>query len=176
MRYVALLRAINVGGHTVKMDALRAMFEALGLSRVETVIASGNVLFDASGSAAVLERKIEKHLAGALGYEVATFLRSSDEMHAAAALEPFRGLGVLPPGQSRHVGFLKQSFAGPAARDVAALSDTLNSFHASGREVHWHARDRDSFLKLAGASLEKRLGGSATFRNLNTVRRLAEKL
>ena len=49
-RYVALLRAINVGGHVVKMQALREQFEALGFSSVATVIASGNVIFDAPTS------------------------------------------------------------------------------------------------------------------------------
>ncbi len=47
-KYVALLRAINVGGHTVKMDHLRRLFEALGFTNVETFIASGNVIFDST--------------------------------------------------------------------------------------------------------------------------------
>ena len=47
-RYVAFLRAINVGGHVVKMDRLRNLFEALGFSGVRTFIASGNVLFDSA--------------------------------------------------------------------------------------------------------------------------------
>ena len=45
-RYVAFLRAINVGGHVVKMEALRKLFESMGFQRVETYIASGNVIFD----------------------------------------------------------------------------------------------------------------------------------
>lgn len=45
-RYIALLRAINVGGHTVKMDRLRTLFAQVGLANVETFIASGNVIFD----------------------------------------------------------------------------------------------------------------------------------
>jgi uncharacterized protein (DUF1697 family) len=45
-RFIAFLRAINVGGHTVKMDDLRQLFEALGFSGVETFIASGNVVFE----------------------------------------------------------------------------------------------------------------------------------
>ncbi len=76
-KLVAFLRAINVGGHTVSMAALRAEFEALGLKDVETFIASGNVIFTApTGNRAALERKIESHLHGALGYEVKTFLRT----------------------------------------------------------------------------------------------------
>ena len=62
-RYVAFLRAINVGGHTVKMDALRAHLAALGFADVQTFIASGNVLFTAPGDPAALEAQIEAHLA-----------------------------------------------------------------------------------------------------------------
>ena len=45
-RYIAFLRALNVGGHTVKMDHLRSLFEALGFGGVESFIASGNIIFD----------------------------------------------------------------------------------------------------------------------------------
>jgi len=75
-KYVAFLRAINVGGHTVKMDHLRGLFEALSFSNVETFIASGNVIFDTkSKDQQTLERKIEKHLRETLGYAVTTFDR-----------------------------------------------------------------------------------------------------
>ena len=82
-RYIAFLRAINVGGHTVKMDALRELFEALGFEQVETFIASGNVIFETTETdTAALERRIETHLQAALGYAVATFLRSDAEVAA----------------------------------------------------------------------------------------------
>ena len=82
MRYVAFLRAINVGGrHLVKMDALRRLFEELGFTNVETFIASGNVVFESkSRSAASLEKAIEAHLQKSLGYEVKTFIRSESEV------------------------------------------------------------------------------------------------
>ena len=67
-KYVAFLRAINVGGHTVKMEHLRILFEELGFENVETFIASGNVIFDSkTKSTKTLETKIEKHLRQALG-------------------------------------------------------------------------------------------------------------
>lgn len=67
-RFIAFLRAINVGGHTVKMNDLRQLFEFLGFSGVETFIASGNVVFEtASRNARALERKIEKKLGEVLG-------------------------------------------------------------------------------------------------------------
>jgi uncharacterized protein (DUF1697 family) len=60
---VAFLRAINVGGHTVTMNALKAHFRDAGFSNVESFIASGNIVFQSkSANAAAVERKIELRL------------------------------------------------------------------------------------------------------------------
>ncbi|MFN2400339.1 MAG: DUF1697 domain-containing protein [Gemmatimonadaceae bacterium] len=89
-RYVAFLRAINVGGHTVKMDRLRTLFESVGHANVTTVIASGNVIFDSPvEDAPGLERQLEQKLAEVLGYAVDTFIRSTDEVVEIARYEPF---------------------------------------------------------------------------------------
>jgi len=80
-RFIAFLRAINVGGRTVKMQSLRQVFESLGFSRVNTFIASGNVVFEATTKKTkALERKIERALKAALGYEVRTFVREENEL------------------------------------------------------------------------------------------------
>lgn len=89
-RYIAFLRAINVGGHVVKMDALRAHFTRLGFGSVETVIASGNVIFKATGaSPSDLEPMIAEEVERRLGYEVATFVRSPAELADIAGQRPF---------------------------------------------------------------------------------------
>src|SRR5687768_17634428 len=89
-KYVAFLRAINVGGHTVKMDHLRSLFAALGFANVETFIASGNVIFDSpSKTPAALERKIEKHLFDSFGYKAATFIRTVNELTEVVSHQPF---------------------------------------------------------------------------------------
>src|SRR5258705_10757420 len=89
-KYVAFLRAINVGGHTVKMDHLRSLFEAMGFANVETFIASGNAIFDSKiRNMKALEGKIEKALAAKLGYEVKTFIRSVTELAEVSRYKPF---------------------------------------------------------------------------------------
>src|SRR5580658_2019879 len=94
-RYVAFLKAINVGGHVVKMEQLRQLFSALKFSNVETFIASGNVIFETKSTPdEKLEQKIEKHLEKALGYEVATFVRSIEEIQAISVYEPFSSEAV----------------------------------------------------------------------------------
>src|SRR5690348_3357996 len=105
-RYIAFLRAINVGGHTVKMDALRAHIQALGLQNVETFIASGNVIFESpEQDAQALEKRIEAHLKQALGYEVATFLRTPAELAAVAAYLPFAKRELALESNSLYVAF-----------------------------------------------------------------------
>src|ERR1044072_3211714 len=90
-RYIAFLRAINVcGHHSVKMDFLRRLFESLGFSKVETFIASGNVVFETRAqNAQALERAIEKRLREALAYEVATLIRTAAELAVVASYKPF---------------------------------------------------------------------------------------
>lgn len=86
-RYGALLRGINVGGHRVKMDHLRTLFDALGYADVQTLIASGNVIFSSdSEDSSALQAEIETHLLAELGYEVATFIRTHEELAAVVSL------------------------------------------------------------------------------------------
>ena len=158
-RYVAFLRAINVGGHIVKMDRLRALFEELGLSQVETFIASGNVLFNSpSKSGAALERKIEKHLRASLGYEVATFIRTPAEVQQAAAYEPFAAAVMARPYHGLYVSFLRDAPPAAARRAVEALSGANDDFHIHERELYWLSRVPFGESKVAGPSIDRILG------------------
>jgi uncharacterized protein (DUF1697 family) len=174
-RYIAFLRGINVGGHKVKMDELRRLFEALDLEGVATFIASGNVIFESDQAAGPLETRIEKHLREALGYDVPTFLRTDVELARIAVFEPFPDLE--PAGaDTSYVAFLDRAPPPAVRRDVAALSNDVDQLAMHDRELYWHIRGglMDSTLGMAG--LEKALGPApTTVRNVNTVRRLAAK-
>ncbi len=96
-RYIALLRGINVGGHTVRMEELRLLFEDLGLENVRTYIQSGNAFFSArDADPAALTRKIERRLEKSLGFEVAVFLRTIPEFESILAGDPFKTMKVTP--------------------------------------------------------------------------------
>src|SRR5512146_1206120 len=90
-RYVAFLRAINVGGASaVKMETLRRLFEQLGFDAVSTYIASGNVIFETPArSATALEDRIEEALMQLLGHEVTPFVRTMPDLARIAAFAPF---------------------------------------------------------------------------------------
>ena len=105
-RFMAFLRAINVGGHTVTMAELRRLFEALGFKSVETFIASGNVIFESrSTDVGAMEQRIEDHLLKSLGYEVKTFIRTEAEVAAIVRYKPFTESQVRDAG-AFCVGFL----------------------------------------------------------------------
>ena len=172
MRYIAFLRAINVGGHVVKMDRLRALFESVGLENVETFIASGNVIFDSGArNAASLEVKIAKQLEAALGYEVATFLRTASELASVAAHEPFLGTDDA----RLYVGFLATPLTKDGERAVMAFRTDVDDFHVHHREIYWSCTVPSIDSKFSLARLERALKAQATFRNVTTVRKMAEK-
>lgn len=168
-RWFAFLRAINVGGRTVKMERLAALFRELGLEDVETFIASGNVVFRSrEKDAAKLERGLEAHLREGLGYDVATFLRTRAELAAIAGRHPFGE----DPGGTVYVGFLERAPDAAAARTLSALGNGVDEFDVVGREVYWLARKGLGRSTFSGARLERTLGMATTLRNLNTVTRL----
>ena len=175
-RHVALLRGINLGRRRVKSPELRAVFEELGFDDVATFLASGNVIFDATaGSGRELAGRIEAGLREALGYDVATFLRSCAELGAAASPERLASSPLSgEEGVTVQVVFLGE----PVPADLAAAAESLRSddddFIAAGRELYWLRRGRIS-ESPAWAPVEKALGGRGTMRNLNTVRRLHER-
>ncbi|MEO5904009.1 MAG: DUF1697 domain-containing protein [Gemmatimonadaceae bacterium] len=174
-RYFCFLRAINVGGHTVTMQALKKMFEQMGFADVETFIASGNVIFNsAHRDSGVTEPLISKHLKGALGYEVAVFVRTRDELEAVEAFKPVAA-DRIKSALSYHVGFCDKHFDYAGQKKVAAFSTDSDDLKAKGREIYWVAQTRFSDSTVSSGGIEKAIGRKATFRNINTVRRLLDK-
>lgn len=173
-RFVAFLRAINVGGHTVKMDHLRALFEEMGFSDAATFIASGNVIFGAPAEGPELEARIERHLFDALGYEVATFVRPLSILAGVAAHDPFAGGNGDGPG-TMYIGFLKAPADGAACRALAGLGSDTDEFALHDRELYWLCHTRFSDSPVSGGMLEKTLDAPLTLRNRNTLHWIVAK-
>lgn len=174
--FIALLRAINVGGHVVKMDRLRGIFTSLGFSGVETFIASGNVIFETPvANPGALERRIERQLRSSLGYDVATFLRSPSELSAIANYEPFPASDLGAERNPLYIAFLRKRPGNAAQRKLTTFRTEVDDFRIRGREVYWLCRTRMSASAFSGALLEKTIGMPATLRNVTTVKRLVAK-
>jgi uncharacterized protein (DUF1697 family) len=176
MRYIALLRAINVGGHTVKMDRLRELFSGLGFGEVESFIASGNIIFSSDEKdSAKLESRIEAHLRQALGYEVGTFLRSAADLDGIAQRQAFAGHPLDTPEGNLNVTFLRGAPDSAARERLLALALETDAFAVHGREVYWLRQGRMSDAPFKGPFIEKAAGQPGTARNITTIRKLAEK-
>ena len=174
MRYVCFLRAINVGGHNVTMAELKKVFEKMGLENVETFIASGNVIFDSKRKPEQLEREISSMLKESLGYEVASFLRTIPQLCEVAEHQPFDA-GVHERAIAYNVAFTTRAITKEQHGKLAAYCTDLDDFTSHGSEIYWICRARQSDSKFANAKMEKNLGTSATWRGINTVRRLVAK-
>lgn len=175
MRYIAFLRAINVGGHVVTMAELKKIFESMGFKSVETFIASGNVIVEAkSMDTAAVEKKIAAGLKKSLGYEVATFLRTEAEIAAVAVHKPFDA-AAMEKAAALNVAFADCDLAANHVKAVEAFKSDIDDFAIRGREIYWMCSVKQSESRFVSARMEKALGIKLTWRNLNTVRRLSDK-
>ena len=173
MRYAAFMRALNVGGHTVKMDALKKIFVKLGYTKVESFIASGNIVFETpSRAAGAQEKMIAAALEKTLGYEVITFLRNAQELSEIAAYVPFKGPTDTP---TYLVGFLQAPLDAAAKKNLMALASPVDEFHVRGREVWWRSSKGQGESTFSNKVLEKTLGVRTTFRNVRTIQKMADK-
>jgi uncharacterized protein (DUF1697 family) len=171
--HIALLRGINVGSNTLKMERLRALFAELGFADARTYVQSGNVLFTASGPARALAAQIEGRLVGEARLPVAVLVRTPAQLGRLIDANPF----LKEPGidaKKLHVTFL----AGRATKAGLAALGTVQSgadrWRAAGEEVYLHCPDGYGRTKLNNTAIERLLATRATTRNWNTVRALYE--
>lgn len=174
-RFIAFLRAINVGGRNVKMAELRALFEAIGFTNVETFIASGNIIFESeSRNAKTLEQKIEHRLRESLGYEVTTFVRTDSELAAIAQYRPFPNTELNSAG-TLNIAFLAAPLSAEAKQALEKLQTEIDDLHVHNREVYWLCRKKQSESGLSNAVFERVLKAKTTLRGVNTILRIAAK-
>lgn len=171
-RYIAFLRAINVGGNTiVKMDALRGQFEALGYTNVQTYIQTGNVIFESDEKdTSVLEGQIERQLEKGLGKSIQLFVRTMRELEAIAKKPPFDP----KENETLHIVFLKSKPTKKLEQALASFNSKADEFLIKGREVYNLRHDRDASV-FSNNFIEKTLDIAGTTRNLTTVQKIVEK-
>lgn len=174
--YIAFLRGINLGKRNVKSDELKSIFSEMSFDNVGTVIASGNVIFDAKEkNPEKLTKKIEKFLEDKLGYKVIVFLRSQAELESILEKNPFKD-DHGKDGKC-YISFLSTEPPKDAAKEVLARSSDTEIFKLIGRELYMHFRvgfsDSEFFKKN---DYEKVLGVIATNRNLNTPIKILAKM
>jgi uncharacterized protein (DUF1697 family) len=168
---IALLRGVNVGGNILKMERLREVCAKLGAENPRTYVQSGNLVFEAAGSAGDWEAKLEKKLDGECRLPVSVIVRTAAEIQKVRAGNPFLKEKEIDTARLA-VSFLQRVPDKPALAALAALEIGRERFHHAGRELYLHCPDGFADSKLYG--LEKILKQRVTTRNWNTVMKLCE--
>ncbi|RPI62842.1 MAG: DUF1697 domain-containing protein [Lysobacterales bacterium] len=175
--YVSMLRAVNVGGSSpIKMEALRAVYESLGLSDVRTLLQSGNVLFRSGlTDRQQLVKRIMQEIERQLGFKIEVILRTLEEIASIVERGP-----VLSPRADRNkllVMFLKSV---PDAAAQAALlkwhkaKEMKEMLEMRGPEIYLYYPEGIGRSKLTSAVIEGKLDTPGTARNWNTLTKLVE--
>lgn len=160
--FVALLRAVNVGGTgKLPMADLVAMAQSLGFERPRTYIASGNLVFESASSEAKVKAALEKSLAAYAGKPVGVMMRTAAEMDAVLAANPFPDKA---PNRTLVI-FLDH----PPAADTLAhvVAPDGEEVRLGKREIYVHYGEA-----MANSKLKIPTAKNGTARNINTVTRL----
>jgi uncharacterized protein (DUF1697 family) len=173
-RYVAFLRAVNLGKRRVDMATARAVLEQLGLTEVSSFVNSGNLLFTSSGRTSTLEKRIRAALEDKFGFEVTTFVRTAEQVRSLATEKPF---GSIASGHT-HFVLLPLNPLTAAERSAAeGLSNEMDQVVLVGRDLHWLIRDRSVNTSLDAKTWRRALPDNpTTARNVTMVERLVGKL
>ncbi|MBB3288046.1 MULTISPECIES: DUF1697 domain-containing protein [unclassified Rhizobium] len=162
--FVALLRAVNVGGTgMLSMADLKTLCEEIGFKDVRTYIQSGNVVFRAEEDEATVQARLETALAAKMGKSPGVILRNREALERAAEHSPF------PHAKPNYllVTFLQDEAPKDALNKLVAPGG--EEVRVAGREIYVHYPDGSGRSKLKLPALK-----AGTSRNLNTVRKLAE--
>jgi uncharacterized protein (DUF1697 family) len=172
-RYVALLRAINLGAkRKVPMAELRALLADLGHENARTHLQSGNAIFDAGGRAAAVKRTLEERLEETFGFAIPVVLRTRDELAAVVDADPLSD--VVDEPRRYQVLFLDGTLDHGRLADLDPASVAPERFHLADREIYVWSPEGIQSSKALAALADKRIGVAATARNWRTVTKLLE--
>lgn len=175
--YIALLRGINVGGkNIIKMAELKRIFEAIGLSEVQTYIQSGNVLFKSNDEEEFVRKNIENEIEVNFGLTITVVLRTAAELEQIILNCPFSEEEVLEAESASKVESLYVSLLihAPSQEKI----QILNTYKTDSDE--YQILNRDIYLLLNHSIRDsklannlKKLDVTATVRNWKTINKLS---
>jgi uncharacterized protein (DUF1697 family) len=175
-KYVALLRAVNVGKRKVGMADLRALCEELGYDDVRTYVNSGNVVFSAPGAAKGIEGALECGLQRHCGFDVPTVVRSAAQWSKLAAANPFPRESNAAAPQQVQLFVSKGTVPARAAAAVQGLTKGGETVKLAGGAIWISYPKGVGQSKLTATAIDTAIGHASTGRNVRTVVALDEML
>lgn len=174
-RYIAFLRAINVGGYRkIKMQDLREMLEKMGFENVQTYIQSGNVLFDSDESdPTALSQSIEKEIESEFGHEVPVMIRTPRDLKKLISENPFND--QLEDPFKLYVTFFLETPSSEKQQELKDLSSDIEKFDFVDSELFSLIdKKTDQKVNFSNGFVEKIIGIPGTSRNWKTVNKMVE--
>ena len=176
MKYISVLRGINVSGHKkIKMADLKEIYQSLGFESVSTYIQSGNVIFQSSSTdKGDLKKIIEKEIKRKYDFHVPVTILTEQELKEIVDSCPYEEAKMEENGTRILVTFLQSD---PPSESQEALKEYVKSpekLTIQGSEVYLYCPNGYGKSKLSNTFLENKLGISATTRNWKSVKKLCE--
>ena len=173
MRHVAFLRAVNVGGRgVVKMSDLQEAFTAAGAKNVRTVIASGNVVFDAPATLGPLRARVQQQVKRLLGAEPVIVFRTVPYLEALVESAPFGAL-VSDRSVKLYVTFIAEQPKRTPALPLIVPEEAIEVRGLYKQDALIVSRRKpNGFYGFSGEWTERELGVPSTARNWSTIRRI----
>ena len=170
---IAMLRGVNVGGsHKLPMERLRAICEALNLTRPQTFIQSGNVVFETKlKDETALALQMETAIEAEFGFRPNVVLRSADEMRSVVARNPFSKRADVAPDRLL-VTFLQSDPGEEARKAIRAIPVDPEELVVDGREIFVYYPNGAGRSKLPVARIDRAQNVPGTSRNWNSVLKL----
>ena len=173
--YVAMLRGVNVSGHsTIKMEALRGLCQGLGFRNVDTYVQSGNIVFQTLlESPAAISKRIGETLLQSFGFNTPVIVRTSKEMRNVIVNNPFLKEKDID-STKLHVTFLSETAQKGSAKELEILATSPDRFYPASHEIYLYCPGGYGRTKFSNNAIEKALSVKATTRNWKTTNTLFE--
>lgn len=175
IKYLALLRGINVSGHNmIKMDALKKMLENMGFKNVETYIQSGNIFFDSEEeNAASVGFKIKQEISKVFGYDVPVIMVSKTDLELCFKNNPYLKEKECDI-KKLYVAFISKELTAASINDLKISNFKPDEAAIDSNRIYIKYAIGAGKTNLDQKYIEKKLNVVATIRNWNTVTKLLE--
>lgn len=174
-KYIALLRAINVGGHRkIKIQDLRDMFETMGFDHVQTYIQSGNVIFDSDeNDPKKLSQSIEEQIKSDFDHEVPVMIRTHGQFKNIIDQNPFDGQS--DDCFKLYITFFLETPSNEKQQELKDLSNDIEIFDfVNGELFSLIDKKTDQKVNFSNNFVEKIAGIPGTVRNWKSVNKIFE--
>lgn len=172
--WVAFLRGMNLGTRRLANDQLVDALHRSGFPGAVAYQASGNVVFADGRPQHILEAALEAGLERELGYAVAVFVRSAQEVRDLAASTPFGDEQLAAGAGKRQVILLRSVPSGPTIEEIMTLVPEGDVLIPAGRDLHWLPAGGMSDSDMDMRRLDRITGGT-TIRTHGTLQRLSAR-